>query len=197
MIFLLPFCHLTVNFVSHETRSFCVLYESLTISLTFYGIGFAYFLHWWEYEFIVLDSCSKREGDASGITGGNIFLSFSTLSLWACWRTEDFFYSQQDMLLHFFPSPAEEISHFWHFDTSLTVREHGAPVYCWFLSLKQPSTAFIIPLIALNAAAFLVRLAKLWKLSRGYFVIKFTVMSSGGTGSVKSEITSGHFQRTS
>lgn len=58
--------------------------------------------------------------------------------------------------------------------------------------LKQPSTAFIIPVIALNAAAFLVRLAKLWKLSRGYFVIKFTVMSSGGTGSVKFEITSGH-----
>lgn len=72
-----------------------------------------------------------------------------------------FFFAQQDMLLHLFPSLAEEISHFWHFDTSLTAREHGATVYCWFLSLKQPSTAFIIPLIALNAAAFLVRLAKL------------------------------------
>lgn len=108
-----------------------------------------------------------------------------------------FFFAQQDMLLHLFPSLAEEISHFWHFDTSLTAREHGATVYCWFLSLKQPSTAFIIPLIALNAAAFLVRLAKLWKLSRGYFVIKFAVMSSGGTGSVKFEITSGHFQKTS
>lgn len=108
-----------------------------------------------------------------------------------------FFFPQKDMLLHLFPTLAEKISHFWHFDTSLTAREHGATVYCWFLSLKQPSTVFIIPLIALNVAAFLVRLAKLWKLSRGYFVIKFAVMSSGGTGSVKFEITSGHFQRTS
>lgn len=62
MIFLFPFCHLTVNFVSYETRSFCVLYESLTISLTFYGIEFAYFLHCWEYEFIGLESYTKREG---------------------------------------------------------------------------------------------------------------------------------------
>lgn len=43
---------------------------------------------------------------------------------------------------NFFLSPAEEISHFWHFDTSLTVREHGAPVYCWFLSLKTALHCF-------------------------------------------------------
>lgn len=135
VIFLFPFCHLTINFVSYETRSFCVLCESLTIRLTFYGIEFAYFLHWWEYEFIGLDSCSKRERDPTGITGGNILVYFSTLSLWVLWRTNFylFFFSQQDMLLHFFSSPAEEILRFWHFDTSLTVREHGAPVYCWFL----------------------------------------------------------------
>lgn len=53
------------------------------------------------------------------------------------------------------------ISHSRSSDTSLTVAEHGASVYCWFLGVKQPSTAFIVPLIALNAAAFLVRLARL------------------------------------
>lgn len=54
-----------------------------------------------------------------------------------------------------------EISHSRLFDTSLAVGEHGACVYCRFLGVKQPSTAFIVPLIALNAAVFLVRLARL------------------------------------
>lgn len=79
------------------------------------------------------------------------FLSFSTLSLWACWRTEDFIFlflflfsptPNRTCCFIFFLSPAEEISHFWHFDTSLTVREHGAPVYCWFLSLKTALHCF-------------------------------------------------------
>lgn len=130
----------------------------------------------------------KGSGDACGITGGNPFISFYTGSGWNCWRTEDFPPAEERR----FPLDTE-ISHSRCFDTSLTAGERGASVYCWFLGVKQPSTAFIVPLIALNAAAFLVRLARLWKLSRGYFVIKFTVMSSGGTGSVKFEITSGHF----
>lgn len=125
------------------------------------------------------------------------FYIFFLLYLCGTIEGQKIFKLQQDRPLLLLPPPVKEILHFWHFDTSLPVRERGATVYCWFLSVKQPSTAFIIPLIALNAAAFLVRLAKLWKLSRGYFVIKFTVMSSGGTGSVKFEITSGHFQRTS
>lgn len=67
-----------------------------------------------------------------------------------------FFSSRRETFL-----PDTEISHSRSFDTSLTVGERGASVYCWFLGVKQPSTAFIVPLIALNAAAFLVRLARL------------------------------------
>lgn len=144
-----------------------------------------------ECKLTVLYSCSKRR-DASGIRGWNRFVSFWTVCGWEGWRMGDFFFFflQQQRGISCFGT---EISHPRFFDTSLTIGEHAASVYCWFLGVKQPSTAFIVPLIALNAAAFLLCLARLWKLSRGYFVIKFTVISSGGTGSVKFEITSGHF----
>lgn len=52
---------------------------------------------------------------------------------------------------------------------------------------------FITSLIALNSATLPERLARLGKLSTEYFVIKFSIMSSGGTRSVKFEITPGHF----
>lgn len=52
---------------------------------------------------------------------------------------------------------------------------------------------FITSLIALNLATLPERLARLGKLSTEHFVIKFSVMSSGGTRSVKFEITPGHF----
>lgn len=35
-------------------------------------------------KFIVLDFCSKKEGNASGITGGNLVLFFSALPLQNC-----------------------------------------------------------------------------------------------------------------
>ncbi len=52
---------------------------------------------------------------------------------------------------------------------------------------------FITSLIALNLATLPERLARLGKLSTEHFVIKFSVMSSGGTRSVKFKITPGHF----
>lgn len=52
---------------------------------------------------------------------------------------------------------------------------------------------FITSLIALNSATLPECLARLGKLSTEHFVIKFSIMSSGGTRSVKFEITPGHF----
>lgn len=96
-----------------------------------------------------------KGSNACGITGGITLYPF-VQSLGRRVEGQKIFSGRRET----FPLDTE-ISHSRCFDTSLTAGEHGASVYCWFLGVKQPSTAFIVPLIALNAAAFSVCLARL------------------------------------
>lgn len=130
----------------------------------------------------------KGSEDASGITGGNNLYPLIQSLDGIVEGQKIFLQQERDVcpLIQESHTPGP-LTHHWLLQSVEPVFTAGSWV------LNSPPLLFIVPLIALNAAAFLVRLARLWKLSRGYFVIKFTVMSSGGTGSVKFEITSGHF----